>query len=135
MTKTESLLKSARMHPKSTLALVLFFPVFCGCFSYPFINFSRIFAGTWTISITPILTAWVLYDLAVWAVGRFPRLTALQVWLMLMGLTLAGLGCRLAMEWGEVSIATDFTVPNLLVHFGVYGGLFLFGTLEAKKYT
>ena len=135
MTNTESLLKSARMHPKSTLAIVLFFPVFFGCFSYPFLNFSRILTGTWRISITPILIVWVLYDLAVWAVGRFPRLTALQVWLMLMGLTLAGLCCRLAMEWGEVSITTDFTLPNLLVHFGVYGGLFLFGTLEAKKYT
>ena len=135
MTNTEALLKSARKNPKITLALVLFFPVFFGCFSYPFVNFSRILAGTWTISITPILTAWVLYDLAVWAVGRFPNLTALQVWLMLMGLTLVGLGCRLALEWGEVSIATDFTLPNLLIHFGVYGGLYLFGTLEAKKYT
>ena len=134
MTMTETLLKSARTHPKVTLAMVLFFPVFFGCFGFPLINFSRILSSHWMISLTPLFTLWVLYDLAVWAAGRFPQWRQWQVWLMLMNLTLMGLSCRLALEWGEVSITTDFTAPNLLIHLGVYGGIFLFGIREAKKY-
>ena len=135
MTMTETLLKSARMYPKITLTMVLFFPVFFGCFGFPLINFSRIITDHWMISITPLFTLWVLYDLAVWAAARFPGLGKLRLWLMMMGLSLAGLGCRLALEWGEVSITTDFTIPNLLIHFGVYGSIFLFGIREAGKYT
>ena len=131
LTRTESLVKSAQTHPKSALIFTLFFPAFFTCFGFPIFDFSKLIGGTWEISIAPFLLLWILYDLAVWAAALFSQY---PVWPIMMGLSLLGLGCRLAMEWGEVSITTDFTAPNLIIHFAAFGVMFLWGIREAKKY-
>ena len=134
MNNTESLIQSARMHPKAILALVLIFPVFFGCFTFPLLNFSRLADNGFSYLYLPVMTLWVLYDLSIWAAARFEHWRDWQVWLTMTGLSLLGLVCRLALVWGEVSIATDFTPLNLLIHFGAYGSVFLFGIREAHKY-
>ena len=132
-TRTELQVTSAQAHPKSARAIVLFFLPFFGCFGYPLVNFTRIMEGRMTISITPFLLLWVCYELGIWAAAISPRRPARQVWLGMMGLHLAGMGGRLLMEWGEVSISTDFTLPNLFIHLGTLGAIFLWGIREARK--
>ena len=39
--------------------------------------------------------------------------------LMNIGIILAGMLCRYLLEWGEVSNAYNFTMPNILVHITI----------------
>lgn len=124
-TQTAGRRRIARLLVPALLVLV-------NCCGFPVYNLHK----SWTFMITAVNLSTVLCC-AVMAGGffaaLFPARGGLFVLLTTLALTLAGLGCRYLLEFGEVSNSYNFTAPNLLLHVPVFVGITWLAWLYAAR--
>lgn len=97
------------------MALIAFF----NCFGFPVYNLNK----EWPLAITACYL-FLVPSSAVFAggclAGLFPGKRRGFMALLIAALTLAGLGCRFLLEFGEASNEYNFTLPNVLLHTLVF---------------
>ena len=111
--------------------LVVGFLIFLGCFAFPLGNLT---APEGSLTFWAVLSP-VLGYLGAGVLARMflgPRCLGKVLGLTLAA-TAAGFLCRLALEYGEVTIAYAFSLPNCAFHLAAAAGLTLLGSCAARR--
>lgn len=116
---------------RGLLLLLVGFLVFLGCFAFPLGNLT---APEGSLTFWAVLSP-VLGYLGAGVLARM--FLGLRCLGKVLGLTLAataaGFLCRLALEYGEVTIAYAFSLPNCAFHLAAAAGLTLLGSCSARR--
>lgn len=102
-----------------------------GCFAFPLVNLTHpeYNRALWDIVFTTLayLSAGVLARMLLGprCLGKVLGLT--------LAATAAGFLCRLALEYGEVTITYAFSLPNCAFHLAAAAGLTLLGSCAARR--
>ena len=122
--------KGQRSRIVRVLTLVLI--VFINCFGFPIYNLNK----EWTFLITAINLSMVFCSAVMiggFFAAAFPARGGFFVLVTTLALTLAGLGCRYLLEFGEVSNTYNFTPANLLLHIPAFAGVVFLSWLYAAR--
>lgn len=114
---------------RGLLLLLVGFLIFLGCFAFPLGNLT---APEGSLAFWSVLSP-VLGYLGAGVLARMflgPRCLGKVLGLTLAA-TAAGFLCRLALEYGEVTIAYAFSLPNCAFHLAAAAGLTLLGACLA----
>ena len=101
-------------HPRGSGAFLRGLGVLFSCCFFPILPVS---GGTWDLWwLGTLALLWALRETGRMQAVLYPGrgIGALALWNL--GAALAGLVCRFLLEFGEVSNAVNFTVPNVLLH-------------------
>lgn len=116
---------------RGLLLLLVGFLIFLGCFAFPLGNLTlpEYNRALWDIVFTTLayLSAGVLARMLLG-----PRCLGKVLGLVLPA-TAAGFLCRLALEYGEVTITYAFSLPNCAFHLAAAAGLTLLGSCAARR--
>ena len=93
--------------------------IFFNCFGFPIINLNK----EWSMMLTAIkiyvVLGGALFSGGILA-GLFPKKKPFFI-ILITSITVGlGLLCRYLLEFGEVSNTYNFTVPNTLLHVGIF---------------
>ena len=93
--------------------------IFFNCFGFPIINLNK----EWSMMLTAIkiyvVLGGALFSGGILA-GLFPKKKPFFI-ILIKSITVGlGLLCRYLLEFGEVSNTYNFTVPNTLLHVGIF---------------
>ena len=116
---------------RGLLLLLVGFLVFLGCFACPLGNLT---APEGSLAFWSVLPP-VLGYLGAGVLARMflgPRCLGKVLGLTLAA-TAAGFLCRLALEYGEVTITYAFSLPNCAFHLAAAAGLTLLGSCAARR--
>lgn len=116
---------------RGLLLLLVGFLVFLGCFAFPLVNLT---APEGSLAFWSVLPP-VLGYLGAGVLARMflgPRCLGKVLGLTLAA-TAAGFLCRLALEYGEVTITYAFSLPNCAFHLAAAAGLTLLGSCAARR--
>ena len=116
---------------RGLLLLLVGFLVFLGCFAFPLGNLT---APEGSLTFWAVLSP-VLGYLGAGVLARMflgPRCLGKVLGLTLAA-TAAGFLCRLALEYGEVTITYAFSLPNCAFHLAAAAGLTLLGSCAARR--
>ena len=116
---------------RGLLLLLVGFLVFLGCFAFPLGNLT---APEGSLAFWSVLPP-VLGYLGAGVLARMflgPRCLGKVLGLTLAA-TAAGFLCRLALEYGEVTITSAFSLPNCAFHLAAAAGLTLLGSCAARR--
>ena len=95
------------------------FLVFINCCGFPILNLNK----KWSLMITAtqiyVVFAGALFSGAILA-GLFPKKKFAVVVAVDFAAIAIGLVCRYLLEFGEVSNTYNFTLPNTLLHIGIF---------------
>lgn len=122
----------AQKHKLASYAVGLGFIVFINCFGFPVYNLNK----EWPSAITALKVCVVLggaWETGVILAGIFYKKKLRFIALPFVFSFAAGLMCRYLLEFGEVSNVYNFTVPNVVLHFGVFTAVTWAGWLCAVK--
>lgn len=116
---------------RGLLLLLVGFLIFLGCFAFPLGNLTvpESNVAFWAV-LPPVLGYLGAGVLARMFLG--PRCLGKVLGLTLAA-TAAGFLCRLALEYGEVTIAYAFSLPNCAFHLAAAAGLTLLGSCAARR--
>lgn len=119
-------------HRGLSCAAVLGFIVFVNCWGFPVYNLNR----AWSFPIM-FEYIWVMGFSAVYIGGGlaelFPKKTYIFAVSLMAALTFVGIGLRFLIEFGEVSNTYNYTLPNIILHFGTFIALSSLSWLYAMK--
>lgn len=116
---------------RGLLLLLVGFLIFLGCFAFPLGNLT---APEGSLAFWSVLPP-VLGYLGAGVLARMflgPRCLDKVLGLTLAA-TAAGFLCRLALEYGEVTITYAFSLPNCAFHLAAAAGLTLLGSCAARR--
>ncbi len=129
----DNIRKAMQAHKRLSYILVLGLIIFINCFGFPVYNFVK----EWPA----VIAAGNIYNLVVSAAASgiglgelFPERHYIFIALLTAGTACAGLACRFLLEYGEVSNAYNFTVPNIIFHLGTFIVLSSLGWLFIVKH-
>ncbi|NLB62026.1 MAG: hypothetical protein GX802_06405 [Clostridiales bacterium] len=106
-------------HKALSYVFGLGFIVFFNCFGFPFYNISK----EWPLSIILMniyLSLASSYCAGIVLAGLFPKKKYWFIACLMILFACIGLACRYLLEFGEVSNIYNFTIPNILLHLGVF---------------
>ena len=110
------------------------FLVFINCCGFPILNLNKQWPLMMTATQIYVVFAGALFSGAILA-GLFPKRKFAAVAAVDFAAIVIGLACRYLLEFGEVSNTYNFTIPNTLLHIGIF--LFLsmlvWFTAEGKR--
>ena len=106
-------------HRTISYILGISFLVFINCCGFPILNLNK----KWPLMITAtqiyVVSAGALLSGAILA-GLFPKRKFAVVAAVDFAAITIGLACRYLLELGEVSNTYNFTLPNTLLHIGIF---------------
>ena len=115
----EQLQKAMRSHRLVSCALTFGAVIFYNCFGFPIYNLTK----EWPFFIT---AEYVFLGISAAVIaggflaGLFPQKRLYFIVPLTLFLSLAGLGCRYLLEFGEVSNTHNFTPSNIALHLIVF---------------
>ena len=122
-------------HRKTGIAIFWIVAIFFGCFCFPLVNFTKTLSDMqkqiriWNIFIS--LFAYVEVGLLS---GYLFEKKKIGVVLLINAAHIgAGMICRYFLEFGEVSNAYNFTLPNIVFHILIISCVCLCSHLHTKK--
>ena len=93
--------------------------VFINCCGFPILNLSKEWPLMMTATQIYVVFAGALFSGAILA-GLFPKRKFAAVAAVDFAAIVIGLACRYLLEFGEVSNTYNFTIPNTLLHIGIF---------------
>ena len=93
--------------------------VFINCCGFPILNLSKEWPLMMTATQIYVVFAGALFSGAILA-GLFPKRKFAAVAAVDFAAIAIGLACRYLLEFGEVSNTYNFTIPNTLLHIGIF---------------
>lgn len=106
-------------HRSISYVLGIDFLVFINCCGFPILNLSKEWPLMMTATQIYIVFAGALFSGAILA-GLFPKKRFAAVAAVDCAAIVIGLVCRYLLEFGEVSNTYNFTIPNTLLHIGIF---------------
>ena len=95
------------------------FLVFINCCGFPILNLNKQWPLMMTATQIYVVFAGALFSGAILA-GLFPKRKFAAVAAVDFAAIAIGLACRYLLEFGEVSNTYNFTIPNTLLHIGIF---------------
>lgn len=122
-------------HRKIVIACFWIIAIFFGCFTFPFINLTKILSDTEKqISIINLFVCIVAYaEVGLLSGYLFDKKKTIIVLLINISHIVAGMICRYFLEFGEVSNTYNFTLLNVAIHIVAVLCICLCSYLHAKK--
>ena len=106
-------------HRSISYVLGIGFLVFINCCGFPILNLSKEWPLMMTATQIYVVFAGALVSGAILA-GLFPKKRFAAVAAVDFAAIAIGLVCRYLLEFGEVSNTYNFTLPNTLLHIGIF---------------
>ena len=106
-------------HRPISYILGIGFLVFINCCGFPILNLSKEWPLMMTATQIYVVFAGALFSGAILA-GLFPKKRFAAVAAVDFAAIAIGLVCRYLLEFGEVSNTYNFTLPNTLLHIGIF---------------
>ena len=122
-------------HRKFGITLFWVISIFFGCFTFPFVNLTKILSDTQKqISIINLFICIVAYAEVGLLSGYLLDKKKIGVVLIVnVAHIIAGMICRYFLEFGEVSNIYNFTFANIAIHIVVISCICLCSYLHTKK--
>ena len=122
-------------HRKFGITLFWVISIFFGCFTFPFVNLTKILSDTQKqISIINLFICIVAYaEVGLLSGYLFHKKKIIFVILINVAHILLGMIARYFLEFGEVSNTYNFTLPNVAVHIVAISCICICGYLHVKK--
>lgn len=122
-------------HRKFGITLFWVIAIFFGCFTFPFVNLTKILSDTQKqISIINLFICIVAYaEVGLLSGYLFHKKKIIFVILINVAHILLGMIARYFLEFGEVSNTYNFTLPNVAVHIVATSCICICGYLHVKK--
>ena len=122
-------------HRKFGITLFWVISIFFGCFTFPFVNLTKILSDTQKqISILNLFIFLVAYaEVGLLSGYLFNKKKIGVVLLVNVAHIIAGMICRYFLEFGEVSNIYNFTFANIAIHIVVISCICLCSYLHTKK--
>ena len=122
-------------HRKFGITLFWVISIFFGCFTFPFVNLTKILSDTQKqISIINLFICIVAYaEVGLLSGYLFHKKKIIFVILINVAHILLGMIARYFLEFGEVSNTYNFTLPNVAVHIVAISCIYICGYLHVKK--
>ena len=106
-------------HRSISYVLGIGFLVFINCCGFPILNLNKQWPLMMTATQIYVVFAGALFSGAILA-GLFPKRKFAAVAAVDFAAIVIGLACRYLLEFGEVSNTYNFTIPNTLLHIGIF---------------